>query len=384
MLGTLFLYYSILILSTAFVCAREKACGEKNKELAFVFLSSAFIIAFIPAAIRYRVGTDFWAYVEIFEDIAKNNETHVEIGYEYLNRVVAYAGLGAQSLIILSAFITYLLFYKALPKKSGWYINVIFITSYYLYTYSNIRTGIVFGLMFYALMDYVKHKKIIKFLCFMGLAFLFHKSSILYAIVPILLSDRVVNFFSLRRNVVFATIFCIVFFIFSSQIVKFIVDIGIVAAFGYSDYVDSELYFSDPQLGTGLGVLARALPLILYIFFGFSEVGKNRGIERGYAPAFFFIFLISLSSAIEILSRLENLFFPIYIFVCHTLVTISLKIKKTVFMTMTIPIFTILFIKDIQGSTSDQCKGIRISPYVSIFNKEDDKSLTIDRNVCGI
>lgn len=382
MAETFFLYFSILLFSTGFAYAHEKACREQNKELAAIFSLLLFLVAFIPAAIRYRVGTDYWSYIEIFEIIAKDGETHVEIGYEYINRLIAILGLDAQWLVVCVSFITYSIFYKALPVKKGWYINIIFITSYYLYTYSNFRTGIVFSLMFYALINYIKSKKLLTFLFFVLISSLMHKSAIFYIIVPVLLSERVEKFFACRWNISIAMVLSILFFLLADQIIKFIVNVGVVNVFGYSGYVNSELYFSDPQLGSGLGVLARALPLILFIMLGFSEVHKNKAMAKGSALAFFFIFLISLSSTIEILSRLENLFFPVYMLVCYIFITNSSRVKASTFISITTFIFIILFIKDIEGSQSDLCKGMRISPYVSILNKEDDKSLTVDRNIC--
>lgn len=383
MLETYVLYFCILLFSTILLLIYEKSLAGGFTYPAIAFKTLAFLILLIPAAIRYRVGTDYWAYIEIFESINNRETTHVESGYKYFNLLLGNLGLSAQWLVASTSLITYFFVYKALPRKGGWFVNIIFITLCYLYTFSNFRTGIVIGIMFYAVMEYIKKENKAKLIFFIFLSALFHKSALLYLIIIPLMSRPAISLFSSRRYALVGFFVVVVAGIFSREIISFVVSFGLVQLFGYSYYVDNALYFSDPKLGTGLGVIARSTPLILFLALSYKQLSHNRRLRIGWIFSLFFLFLISISSVIEILSRLENLFFPLYLIVGYFGFCELIKTRTFAYAISVVFVLLILFTKDIDGSRSDLCNGIRISPYVSIFNMEDDNSLTVDRNVCG-
>src|SRR5690625_1132800 len=125
MLGTFILYGSILIISILLVFIYET---EKNRALFLLFYIAAFLTVFIPAAIRYNIGTDYWSYIEIFYHIKNGKPTHVEFGYRYLNSFIASFSDNPELLVAFVSFITYFLFFISYPIKGSWVSHYLFIT----------------------------------------------------------------------------------------------------------------------------------------------------------------------------------------------------------------------------------------------------------------
>src|SRR5690554_6268916 len=93
---TFVLYNSILLLSTLFVYLSDKIAGKYGK---FFLLSIAFLILYLPAAIRFNIGSDYLSYKDIFYTIASSSAVKYETGFVLLNKIVYFFGFGYETLV---------------------------------------------------------------------------------------------------------------------------------------------------------------------------------------------------------------------------------------------------------------------------------------------
>lgn len=373
MVATYILYNFILFGSTFFIYLYEKA---KDKYFAKFCFFIAFLILFIPAAIRYNIGTDYPSYVNIFYSIQSNIDTHVEIGYKMLNKFVAFFGLDAQWLIALVAFLTYFFVFKGYPKKDAWLPHAIFMLVLYMYSYSNLRTCLVLAIMYFATMQYISDKKLYKFIFFMILSTTIHKTALLLIVIPILYSNAFANLMSKKNIVLTCLLFLAVVLVFKNQVTYFILNNPITNILGYSNYADSALFSANTELGSGLGVLLRILPSLVFIYFSLNYIKKNKILTFLVNLQLIYLFCVIMTTSIDIFSRLERLFFviPLMLNIYFSKIYFS-KSKFQIFATITICAFFVIFNANIYKSKTDICEGLRITPYVTIFNKSDYNGL---------
>ncbi len=377
MLETYLFYNLILIASTFFVYLYEKSTDIVLGKL-MLFIS--FLIIFLPAALRYNVGVDYQAYIDIFNILKNGQPTYVEPGYVFLNRIIIFLGIDVQWLFALIAALIYLLAYKSYPKKYASTYHFLFITTYYLITFTSLRSAIVFSISLIAISEYVRNPRIVPFILWVLIGSLFHKSIILIILIPLLSNKISIIFFKKYKVLIFMTI--TLSFVFRHELIYFILNSSISELLGYKKYATSSLFTQKRELGSGLGVFLRAFPLLIVIFYAKKILTYN----HRYLPIIILCYLCLISVvftvSIDIFARLELVYYFAYIFSC--LVIIKCENIKYRYVLVFAILFSRLFLfeNDIYVSRSSQCSGARISPYVSIFNKYDDQSLQIDRSVC--
>lgn len=152
-----------------------------------IFLCPIWMI--LLSALR-GVGTDYNAYIYLYNKIGSGVSTGNEIGFEALVRVLNQLGFAPQSFYVITSFGTLLLIYVAIVKYSTnpMFSLYIFFALYYLYTLNTVRQYIAVAICFYAY-KHIKERNLIPFLLWTGIAFLFHRSAIImlfvYFIVPV-------------------------------------------------------------------------------------------------------------------------------------------------------------------------------------------------------
>lgn len=146
---TYLLYSCIFVFSTLFVFVSEKV---RSKHSRYLFLFVSFLWVFIPAALRYKIGSDYKGYELIYSRVADGTETRVEPLWHLLNYIFNVSlSLNFQILVVFTSFVTILFFYLSYKKKGSWLLRFGFVTILYLYTYSNFRSGIVYSFSFFPL-----------------------------------------------------------------------------------------------------------------------------------------------------------------------------------------------------------------------------------------
>ncbi len=183
MVLTYIVYGGVLFFSTLLLYLSDKVSKSFERKL---LITLSFFIIFIVAAIRYNVGSDYQSYSYLYYAFQDGNEQFVEIGYRFLNIFIYKLGFNFEWFVAILSFITYFIFYKSYPKEKAYIFHFLFICTLYLYSFSNFRSSLVYGIMFIAIINYIENKKIIPFFILFAVSFSFHESSVIYLLIPLL------------------------------------------------------------------------------------------------------------------------------------------------------------------------------------------------------
>lgn len=186
-------YIVMLLLSTAFaflatrlsvsMCSVRLSSGHRisiKQGSIFAFLS--FVPLALVSALRVNVGVDYNSYAWIFGAINTTGEqTHVEKGYELLNKTIGAYTTDYTFLFAACAIITMGFFIFTMKEHSAEFtLSVyLFITlGYFFYSMNSIRHFIALSIYLFAL-RYMKQQKFLPFLAFILLAATFHKIALI-------------------------------------------------------------------------------------------------------------------------------------------------------------------------------------------------------------
>ena len=93
-----FIYNSILLFALLFGYLK-RIC------LAYYFIVCLFVVLWVPLAIRYGIGRDYFSYIEIYKNVLLTRDG-IELGFYYLNYILAYFNFQYQYLFAVTSFIT--------------------------------------------------------------------------------------------------------------------------------------------------------------------------------------------------------------------------------------------------------------------------------------
>lgn len=368
MLGTYVIYNSILLFSTLFVWLYEKS---KNKNIKTVSITVAFLIVFLPAAIRYNIGSDYWSYINIYELVKAGENTDHEIGFVLILKVLAFFEMPGHAFIVFTSFVIYLFLFLSYPKKGAAVYHFMYMVMFYLVSYNLIRTAVVLSLCLFLIKLIINKKTLFSKAMVFFIACSVHKSAVLI-LIPLLLMK--INIGEVLKNRVYAILTILLFvtlFFLRDMVVNLFVASGIADILGYGHYINSG-YFTSTEINTGVGLLIKAAILFGGIYY-LKEFDKT---YRNVAAASILMLVVAyiLQSAIEIFTRVQRFYIFGFIFAGIGFYSaIDFTIKKIIiwFLFLTGVLF---FETDIHRMKSDICSGSRISPYVSIFDKHNDHS----------
>lgn len=379
MIGTLLLYNFVLLSSTFFVWLSEK---NKDNTTKYVYLYIAFLSVFFLSAFRYGLGKDYFNYLDIFLDISKNGKDYnydgrLEIGYLWLNQAIIFFGLSYDYLIIVVSFIFTLFIFLSYPKENKAVFHFFIFGVYLFVSFSLLRNSIAFSIVLFAIMNFYLYNKKLKYTFFIIISSLFHISSLI--LIPFVFINKKTSKFIFSKKLTLITIVIFSFF-FRNIITEFIIMSPVLSLFGYDSYASNQYYLNNAVLGTGLGVLIKTLFVLSPILMSDK---KTREIHPNDSKLFVFllvyVFAYIFSISIEIFSRLETIFYFAYP-IAAILIMSNLRFfryRKLVVLLMGF-IVLIDYNRYIINSSTDYmvtCHGGRVSPYVSIFNKEDSKRI---------
>ena len=148
-----------------------------------ILFALSFVPMFLTSAVRYKVGVDYNNYAWIFKAINQTNEkTHVEIGYELLNRFIGWFTTHPEVLFVVTSAIIIFFFARGILENSSCIPYSIFLfiaLGYFFYSMNSIRHFMALSIYFFAL-RYMKKQKFLKYLLCILLASTLHKVCLLY------------------------------------------------------------------------------------------------------------------------------------------------------------------------------------------------------------
>lgn len=333
-----FLYLLLLFaFFTSFVVYRKESkwkimkigCYHLKKNTIYLLFIFSFFCFF--SSLRYpKMGTDTYVYFELFEAICSNQyiikfSLKPEWGYLIINKIISIFTSNKQIfLLLINSFIIYsFLSYINKYSKNIWFSVLLFILMGYFDTSMNlIRFNIAFAITLFA-HKYLIENKIFHFIIIIALSSLFHITSWIFVIAPIIYKINLKNI-SFARFIIIFTLFLFIAYIFTSKILNIIFEN--VTIFG--DYENNDNF--------GIQEQAKLAPilnfLIIYLVIIYTGIIMWRKFQLNIEDYMLFKLLI-LSSIFLILSFT---FTPIgrlsYLFSYSSIVLIpnaTLQIKKT-------------------------------------------------------
>ena len=267
---TLIFYNFILFSSTFFVWLSEKSRTYFDK---MILLFIAFLIVFLPSAIRYDIGVDYLNYLEIYNNEWFKDYINKEPSFYFINLVFKNLDVHFQLLIVTFAFIFTIVAFKAYPKKNAWLLHFIFFSLMLYFSFSTMRQAVSISFCLLALF-YFFEKRYLIFLVLIIIGSTFHQSILLiiilgfFAIIPL-------NIY-IKTYLIPILFICFIFFAYISMnfLFVFIEQFLILINFSeYSNYFNSSTHFQVNDFGSGYGVFAKVL-FSIYIILNTKQFVK--------------------------------------------------------------------------------------------------------------
>lgn len=263
----MYIYFIMLIVSISFVMLSHNAVTTKvfalseNKLLQIypkrILYFTAFVPLYVVSAFRYGVGVDFFSYTWIFNALnVTKEETHVELGYILLNKLIGFFSINPAWLFIITSFIILYFFAKGIYENSNNVTLTLFLfisLGYFFYSMVSIRHFMALAIYFYA-QKYMKKQEFIPFLTLILIASSFHKIALIAIPIYFILNQRYkVSYF----------VMMLLILISMAVLNKYVLEI--IFTFVYSAYRDSIYHVNDVSLfNILLSAVATFLSIIYY------------------------------------------------------------------------------------------------------------------------
>ncbi|NIE70573.1 EpsG family protein [Pantoea sp. Acro-807] len=347
-------YILILFFSSLFAF-----CYQKSKSpLSFFFLILTFLCLWIPAAIRFGVGTDYFRYLGMVQSV-RLGYIATEYGYYIINYIVMYLNISPQWVMAITSFLIVFFVFLAIKKEHFFIAIFIFVCLFYLPSMSLIRQAIGVSIIAWGVSEYLKSKKNTCFFAIIIASF-FHISMLI--LLPVYFVSRL----GLKARPQLLIPVILAMFFLSNEIINFL-SFPFVAQSKYGFYLNS--YFAEkPELGSGIGVLIKIFLPLCYLVRArhFQKIHKNHNILAWLSFTVIAANLISIN--IHIFSRVADVFlFVSFVAGPYVLLGFDRKVIKQLFVFFTIILLTAFYIRTVQVSINNDEGGIGISPYQTIF-----------------
>lgn len=239
----------------------------------FNFLSAISILWLtFHDGFRWGIGTDWINYYEYFNNCTTQfSDSEFEIGYVILNKAIRNLTENYSVFLIIHAIIVYVLLSRTILKYSVNPLFSFFLLYCIMLTYLGMnRQYIALAICLYSI-KYVFSREILKFLISVTVAFLFHKSAIMFLIVYFINKEISAKYY--------LSILIIISGISISGIINSL-PLGLFYFLGNDIGSKSEFYMNSDFLQTNslsiaLGILKRSIWLILAFVYGNRIKNKN-------------------------------------------------------------------------------------------------------------
>lgn len=350
MVETLLIYNAILVL--AVVCAvgikASHGWGEWGMRLLLLLVMT------VPAALRYNIGTDYSAYVELYGSSIREM-ARVEAGYALVNSMLHQCGAPVEIMFALMSLLTYIPIAFFVRKKYIVPLVLMYMLIAYLPSFSLVRQAIAISWIVVALLRYWDDQHIGRLYLTIVAACFFHLSALI--ILPFVLIRRI------RISAWFILLLLpAAYYLTTHGAIDAIFDNALFLDSKYGTYATNS-FNRKAEMGSGLGVLLKMIIPLMYLVLA-------RKLERQYDILLYlsaaFIVAVMLSTQIHIFNRLADILSiaPIVGFA-----VMYDKVRKPLYLAMVSLLMLVNLQKTITVNTSDKGAGLGITPYVTIFDK---------------
>lgn len=302
---TVLFYNFILFSSTFFVWLSEKGRTVFDRK---ILLFIAFLIVFLPAALRYDIGTDYLNYLEIYNNRWFENYKSKEPFFYFINWFLKELDAHFQWMFATFAFIFTAVAFRAYPKKDAWLLHFLFFSMLWFFSFNVMRQAVALAWCLLAIF-YFFDKKYVWFFILTLIGSTFHQSALfiaaigLAALIP--LNIRIKTHITPLVFIGF-----IVFTYFSMNVVLVYIEqiLQFAGLTKYANYFNSTTHFVSRDFGTGLGVLVKVL-FSIYIILNSKQIIKlNKNYWILIILTFIYTVGLILANNIIIFGRMEDTF----------------------------------------------------------------------------
>lgn len=315
---TYFIYLSLLIILV--ILTRYKQIFTSS-ELSFETYPKirvqhffALLLLAIVIGFRYEVGVDWLGYKTHFETIKNNSfltlsEQYMEPGFFYINKIIASWGLSYEWMFFTIAIITWFFYFKSIPNSIlPIFIFFLFVDEFFFWGMNGVRQFAAMSIWLFSI-RFIIDRKLIKYIIFILLASLFHKSVLF--LIPIYYLPQIKNF---KKYLLLIIFFTSLFIGSSNLFISFIGNLSIwlgqyfdfIAI--YNNYLDSIHFQIDNDVIGGLGYVFKIIINLILIIVGCDLVKKNPKISIYFILFFIGAILFNLSYNIQLFGRINNYF----------------------------------------------------------------------------
>lgn len=310
--GSLMLYLLVFALSSLLI-----HFGSKRKSKLLIVI--AILIPALLAGFRDQVGTDFQAYVWMYQDLSaislsdffQNYSSQIEIGVYALANISSFLTGNYLLFFLLLSFSTLLFFYLGLKRFNVPHIGLaffLFLVISFPSSFNIARQLLAISIIFYA-SSYILERRLWKYILWVGVAALFHKTAILF--IPVYLIGKLIRKDTvLRGTQLLAMVFILAILCLS---VPAIVDVA-------SSFSMFEKYIKYQASDSAKGYVLLVKSAIIGIFLLFYRHLKH----IRYFALFFVFSLLELVISIAALNSIDisrmALYFSVFVPVLLTYV----------------------------------------------------------------
>ncbi len=365
---TLVLYIIILLICTTTTATVPSYSFKNNSKRAYFYLfaSIPIIIYTLFWGLRYDVGADYLNYKGYFSFMPEK----IEIGYQFLNKILNNLGFNYVSIFIVTSFFPiYTLFFIARKESKPFAVLLVyffFTSSLVFFTQNGIRQSIALFFIF-ILISKIKDSKLPTLITLAILALLFHKS----AIVPITFITLLYILKPIRINKYILISLLIILTFTGSKLydiffAKFAFMFELLDYSGYEENIGN--YESAVKYDSGFGMILKLIINLIVIYNQDKFLQNKEDKQPIYYFYIFFVIGILLDRIIagnSIFGRMNVYFINsrviIYAYLCYYLISHK-NIKYSIIIAFIIVSMLLLYISSILGN-SNICV-----PYKSIFS----------------
>ena len=191
-------FYILVAVLTIYLASKVQVCRQiQEKTSAYtigglqtrrcfqnrLYLTGIFGILFLCSALRFDIGNDYRQYTQTAHEVYVGGYVVTEAGFNWLVRILYSLSGGEYYELVFAvfAFVTLFIFLKAFYEQSTDFAFTYFLfmtLGLYFQTYNTVRYYLALAIALYA-MRYVLNRDLIKFVFWILLASLFHKSVLL-------------------------------------------------------------------------------------------------------------------------------------------------------------------------------------------------------------
>lgn len=365
-MATVLFYNFILLSSTFFVWLSEKMRYKLDR---WLVLGVAFLLVFIPAAVRYDIGVDYSSYLRIYESGSYVNYQFKEPAFYFINWFLDSIGAHFQWLFAVFAFIFTAVAFKAYPRKNAWLLHFLFFSMLWFPSFNIIRQEISIAFCMLALLNYFD-RRYLWFFILTVLASLFHQSALLITLTGVIALIPLPKFLKSKvAPLVILGLLAIALVSMSLLLVYIEQILNLMGLTKYANYFNNSRHFIPRDFGTGLGVLAK----VLFSIFLIINVKRFISTNKNYWLLIILIALYALGTVLAnqiiIFGRMADTFVVAQVLGAYLLWTLPSNKKINRLVVSIFMLFLIFsFTKDGFGIETSYTDPKR-NPYQTIFSE---------------